>query len=202
MLGGAEGAKLLDRNQLLTPLHEVMQHPSLGTAWRVGRVLERDHAIPVGQRQCWIDDFCDQLVEGRANRNGHRHREAANQREPAMFDEHADAESGVERERVEPLPAARIPAGLFVFFDAPEANVRLAPCFLWIETVLAHQSIRFHLDVKPHLVAHIGFEPTRPDQHPPACAEFLTHRRVAPLMLGDADCDAPDQRRPSHPPLR
>ena len=42
--------------------------------------------------------------ERRADGDGHRHRESADQRQPAMLDEHADAEPGIERDRVNPPP--------------------------------------------------------------------------------------------------
>jgi hypothetical protein len=158
---------LLDRDQLVTPGGELVQHSALGTPAVHRRVLECDDAASALQRQGRLDQIGDDFEEDRANRNGDRHGEAANQRQPAVFEEHSNAETRIERNGVEPLPPARVAPLLLVFLDAAKPDMGLPARFQRVEPLLAHEPLGFHFNVEVHFVPHFGLELMRAPQHAP-----------------------------------
>ena len=83
-----------------------------------GRVLQRDDSFPVLERERWREHLAEGFEHRCADANRHRHREAADERQPAVLDEHPKAEPRVGRNRIEPLPPrASRPASLY--FSTP-----------------------------------------------------------------------------------
>ena len=92
---------------------------------------------------------------------------AANDRQPAMLEQHAQAESRVEQQRVEPAQAVHVVPGLLVFLDAAEADQRAPAGFLEGESVLLRQAFRLHVDVETHLLVHLGGDAIAPGEEVP-----------------------------------
>ena len=73
----------------------------------------------------------------------------------------------VERDAIDPLPAAGVAAFFLVLLDAAEGDIRLAARFESIEATLSHQPFGLHLDVKAHLLVHVGVESGAAGDSPP-----------------------------------
>ncbi len=106
-------------------------------------------------------------VRRAADGDGDGHREPARQGEGAIPDQHADRETRVERQRVEPAQPARVASGFLELFDAAERDACEPPRFTWRDSALAHEAFRFHVDMEAHLVAHRGVELARTPERPP-----------------------------------
>ena len=176
-MSGPKCRQLLDGLQLFAPGDEVVQHSALGTPGNRSGVLQSNHPLAVLQRKRGIEHLGHDLEEHRANRDGHRHRESADQRQPPVLDEHADAEPGVERHRVNPLQPARVAPLFLVLLETAEPDVSLPARLLRVQHLLAPESLGLHLDVEAHLVLHVGIELTGAPQPPPR----RSHSRPQPL---------------------
>lgn len=77
-----------------------------------------------------------------------------------MLDEHAEAETRIDRDGVEPSHAARVAALLLVFLDAAERDERAPPRLLRFEALLADQTLGFHIHVEAHFFVHLGIQVT------------------------------------------
>ena len=113
---------MLDRGQLRPERGEFVHQALLFAAGLRPDELQLDEAIAAGKGQHRVEHAGNRLERRGADGNGHRHREPRHHRQAAMLEQHAEAESGIEQQRVEPAQAVHVMPGLFVFLDAAEAD--------------------------------------------------------------------------------
>ncbi len=138
---------------------------------RLGGELDRDDALAVLERQRAVQELRDHLEGDRANADGHRHREGADQRQRSVLDQHPDPEAAVDGDVIEPLQPARVAACLFPLFHAAKRDGGLPARLDRIEMPITDQPVGLHLDVEPHLLVHLSVELRRPGQAPPEGAQ-------------------------------
>ena len=121
----AERAEMLERGEAIAPRAERMQDAIVGRSGFRRHVLDGDDAISVRERERRIEEVVDDFERRGADGNRDRHRQTADQRQPAVLDEHAHAEARVERNAIEPIEPARLAPFFLVFLDPAETDVRL-----------------------------------------------------------------------------
>ena len=114
-----------------------------------------------------MQELRNQFEARRANGDGHRHGEGADQGQRRMLDQHADAELAVEGDVIEPPQHADVAACLLPLLDAAEGHVGLPARLDRIQVPLTDEPGRLHLDVELHLLVHLGIELRRPGYSSP-----------------------------------
>ena len=170
VLSRAERAQLFHRLDLIPPLDEIAEHPALGAPRGRRCVKQGNNPLPLVERKSGVEYLVEDVEERRADRDGDGHRESADECQPAVLDQHADTEAGIERHDVEPAQPSRVAALLFVLLDPAERGVRLPPRFPGMEPALADEPLGLHVDVEAHLFLHRGVELFPAPQCQPQCA--------------------------------
>jgi hypothetical protein len=85
-----------------------------------------------------------------------RHRNAADEGEAGMLDEHPYAKLQVERQAAEPGGTAALAESLATLLHAAEGCECAPSRFVVVEPLLAHEPLRLHLDVEADLVVDPG----------------------------------------------
>ncbi len=124
--GGAIRAEMLDRRQLSPQRREFVYQLLLFAAGRLHE-LEFHDAIAAGERQLRVEHAGNRFERRGAHRDGDRHREPGHDRQAGMFEQHAQAESRVEPQRVQPAGAVRAVRCLAESLAAAGADQRAPP---------------------------------------------------------------------------
>jgi hypothetical protein len=160
--------ELRDRLQLGAPGGEVVQHARLRAPRGRVPALERHHAVGVGEGEPRGEHLAGELERARGHPDGEREGEPADEREPRVLHEHADAELEVEPRDAQPVERAqppRLAGGVLVQLGAPEVEPRLAPRLRRGEAG-AHEVRGAQLQVEAELFRHLRLD-VRPPAHPP-----------------------------------
>ena len=96
-----------------------------------------------------------------------------------MLDQHPQSKTGIQQDGVHPAKAADVASGFLVFLDAAKADQGPPSRLLWRQSLLSLQALGLHLDVKPHLVVHLGCDPIPTGEEP--------------QIRSDSRCHAPDE---------
>jgi hypothetical protein len=84
------------------PDREVVQHARLLPTLATVPALDLHDPVAAGERQRRVNRHAHHLEDDRADPDGERHREPADQRQPRILHEHPAAELHVERQAPEP----------------------------------------------------------------------------------------------------
>src|SRR4029079_10733326 len=127
----AIGAEVLHGGECGAPDDEIVQvrRRSLAVGLYVD-VPDRDYAITLVERKRPRGDRTDGCEGERANGDGDRHPEYADEREPGVFDQHAEAELDVEREAAERSGIPSVAHCLAMLLHTAKRGERPASCLI------------------------------------------------------------------------
>ncbi len=151
--------------------------------------FDGDDAIALRQWKRGIEHHADDDECRGTDRDGDRHGQTADERQPAVLGEHPDAEARVEGQGVEPAEPAGFAPFLLVSLDATKADVRPPARLLRIEASDATKAFGFHLDVEAHLILHVGVELFRAPERTPRRSQASSdgpHRQISSALVPSA----------------
>ena len=93
--------------------------------------------------------------------------------------EHPQAENEIEPRASEPVESARVTNVLFEALYAAERYARATPSFVATQTLGPRDLVRFHLEVKPQLLVHIGLGSTAKENRAKTLARCPVQSREA-----------------------
>ncbi len=142
------------RSHGLPPHEEVVQRARFGGIRLHVPVLQVHYAVTVRQRQRGVHGEHGHLEDDAAGQDGERHSEAADDGQPRVLHEHADAEPEVEIQSAEPGQAATVAHVLLVALHAAERDQGLPSALVGLETLLAHEALGLHLEMEAEFLVH------------------------------------------------
>ena len=124
--------------------------------------IEVDDLFRPFDRRVAEDDRVDEAEDRRVGSDAECEREDGHCREPRSPGQRAEAVAHVaaeaELESRQPGPAAAVTHRVLVRFDAAESGARPSARFPPVESGLAHQSLRFHVEMEAELLVHPLFD--------------------------------------------